>query len=327
MVIQFHAESEVPYERYKEVAALDPMNPFYTPNYVDSRRKLGFQPWLLSMRQDDCLITGCTAFSKSGRLTKRLEIPSLCAMPDGNTFWKGMLQFCKKSKISNLNVNSFASNRVAIPSLPDEIERRNRIEYVLYLKNSNLWDELSSNHRRNIKRGLTADLQMRCIANDHACEEHARLGRVSMIRRNNRGESVTLDIQSERFLALIESGAGELYQATGDSEVLSSVLVLKAEKGAYYQSAGTSPEGMKIGASHFLIYNIAEALQKESMELFNLGGAYESKSGLQRFKSGFGATEVKLEAAQFFLGSKFKKQILKTARKLRNLLGGKESPK
>ena len=230
-----------------------------------------------------------------------------------------MLQFCKKSKISNLNVNSFASNSVAIPSLPGEIERRNRIEYVLYLKNSTLWDELSSNHRRNIKRGLKADLEMRCITTEQACEEHARLGRASMIRRNNRGESVTLDIQAERFLALIESGAGELYQATGDSEVLSSVLVLKAEKGAYYQSAGTSPEGMKIGASQFLIYNIAEVLQKESMELFNLGGADESQSGLQRFKSGFGATEVKLEAAQFFLGSKFKKKILESARNLRNL--------
>lgn len=323
MAIQFYAETEVPYERYKEVAALDPMNPFYTPNYVDSRRRLGFQPWLLSMRQDDCLITACTAFSKSSRLTKTLEIPSLCVMPDGNTFWKGVLQFCKKSKISNLSVNTFASGSsyisFTIHSLLGEIGRRARSEYVLPLSNSILWDKLSSNHRRNIKRGLKADLQVRCITTEQACEEHARLGRASMLRRNNRGESVTLDIQAERFLALIESGAGELYQATGDSEVLSSVLVLKAEKGAYYQSAGTSPEGMKIGASHFLIYNIAEALQKESMELFNLGGADESNPGLQRFKSGFGATEVKLEAAQFFLGSKFKKQILETARKLRNL--------
>ena len=318
MAVQFYAETEVSYERYQEVAALDPRNPFYTPNYIDARRMLGLQPWLLSIRQDDCLITGCTSFLKVGRLTKTLEIPSLCEIPEGNTFWKGMVKFCRKSKISNLNINSFASTRVDIPALSDEFERKNRIEYVIYLKNSSLWDQLSSNHKRNIKRGQKAGLQMRCITTEQACEEHARLGRASMVRRDNRGESVTLDIQAERFLALIKSGAGELYQAIGDRAVLSSVLILKADRGAYYQSAGTSPEGMKTGASHFLIYNIAEALKKESMELFNLGGADESQTGLKRFKTGFGGTEVKLEAAQFFLGSKFKKQFLETARKLYN---------
>lgn len=319
MAIQFHAETEVSNECYQEVAALDPRNPFYTPNYVNSRRRLGFQPWLFFMRQENALITGCTAFSKSGRLTKTLEIPSFCSIPDGNTFWDGLIRFCKKSKISNLTLNSFASNRVSIPSLPEKTEQRNRTEYVLYLKNSALRDQLSSNHRRNIRRGIKADLQMRCATTEQACGEHARLGQASMVRRNNRGESVPLDIQTERFLAFIETGAGELYQAISDREVLSSVLILKAEKGAYYQSAGTSPEGMKTGASHFLIYSIAEALQKESMELFNLGGADESQTGLKRFKSGFGATEVKLEAAQFFLGSHFKKNILESARRLCNL--------
>lgn len=313
---EFYAEMGFPIERYKGLAELDPTNPFYTPNYVEARRELGFQPWFLSILHENCLSSGCTAFLKSGRFSKLLEIPSLCSMPEDNTFWNGMLQFCKDKQISELNVNTYASNSVTIPSISTEIERKNRNEHVLFLRNANLWGGLSSNHKRNIKRGIKTNLQMRCTTTLQACEEHARLQQASMLRRNNRGESVPLAIQVRGSFALIESGAGELYQVLHEGKVVSSVLVLKADKGAYYHSAGTSPHGMRIGASHFLVYNIAEALQKDSIEIFNLGGADESAPGLHRFKRGFGTSEVKLESAQFVLSSKFKMHMLGSARTL-----------
>ncbi len=54
------------------------------------------------------------------------------------------------------------------------------------------------------------------------------------------------------------------------------------------------------------------------MEVFNLGGTDESAVGLQRFKSGFGAREVKLESARFYLGSQFKRRIFESVAKLYN---------
>jgi lipid II:glycine glycyltransferase (peptidoglycan interpeptide bridge formation enzyme) len=103
-------------------------------------------------------------------------------------------------------------------------------------------------------------------------------------------------------MAFLRSGLGELFQAVHEDRVLSSVLVLHAPRGGYYQSAGTSLEGMAMCASHFLINCIANQLRDEGDETLNLGGADED-SGLARFKEGFGATRMPLPAATYFLGA------------------------
>ncbi|MEE8529536.1 MAG: hypothetical protein V3S35_02060, partial [Nitrosomonadaceae bacterium] len=61
-------------------------------------------------------------------------------------------------------------------------------------------------------------------------------------------------------MQLIESGAGEIFQAVLASQVVSSNLILMAEKAGYNHTQGTSPEGMDCGAAHFLIHGIACAL-------------------------------------------------------------------
>lgn len=80
---------------------------------------------------------------------------------------------------------------------------------------------------------------------------------------------------------------------------MSSGLVLRSRKGAYYQSAGNSPDGMKLGSSAFLISQIADTLQQEGICSFNVGGTGADNPGLRRFKAGFGAREIELQAAAF----------------------------
>jgi hypothetical protein len=125
-----------------------------------------------------------------------------------------------------------------------------------------------------------------------------------MTRRSARGEavpSVQRDALAEAFLA---TGVGELFQAVADgASPLSSILVLRSPVGAYYHSAGTSPEGMDRGASQFLIASTAEQLRSEGVLRFNLGGAGPESEGLQRFKAGFGARVVPLEAATCVFGT------------------------
>src|SRR5262249_10552726 len=117
--------------------------------------------------------------------------------------------------------------------------------------------------------------------------------------------------------AMTNTGAGELYQAFLDDRVVSSILVLIADKSGYYQSAGSSSEGMSCGASHLLVYEIANTLKAQSKESFNLGGADQFNTGLERFKAGFGSAQVKLESAQIFLGSQIKRRLAAVARWLR----------
>jgi len=80
---------------------------------------------------------------------------------------------------------------------------------------------------------------------------------------------------------------------------MSSGLVLRSRTGAYYQTAGNSPEGLKLGSSAFLTLQIAVILQQEGISLFNVGGSGADNPGLRRFKAGFGAREIELQAAAF----------------------------
>ncbi len=309
MHFEFFAEPDPSLELCTKVAALEPTNPFYMPNYIEFKRALGFQPWVFALRQDGRIVSGCTSFAKSGRLNRSLEITSLPILPDSNKFWEGLLQFCREARISQLEINSFASSSTTIPRLPGEIRRRVRCEYVLELEKPGLWDRLSSNHMRNNKNARKAGLRVRRAVDHEACQQHIGLIRESMLRRRNRGESVPEDFETLNLLAMIQSEAGQLFQAVLDGKVLSSVLILMAQKGGYYHSAGTSSEGMACGASHFLVHEIGNTLQAEGKQVFNLGGVDQDNPGLERFKAGFGASPVRLESAELFLGSKVRNKL------------------
>ena len=131
-----------------------------------------------------------------------------------------------------------------------------------------------------------------------------------MSRRKNRGEQVSEKVALDSFKAFIERGAGELFQAFHEETILSSVLILKAENGGYYHSAGNTPKGMNLGASQFLIKDIANVLKEQSIQVFNLGGSDRSNPGLSRFKAGFGARAVELEEASFFLCSRTRLRLI-----------------
>ena len=92
------------------LSKLDATNPFYTPRYVDYRRRLDYDAVLFLLEDDGQVIAGCTGFMKSGRLNKLLEIPSLPgALPAGSAFWEGVECFCRESRVTFLSINSFAS--------------------------------------------------------------------------------------------------------------------------------------------------------------------------------------------------------------------------
>jgi RimJ/RimL family protein N-acetyltransferase len=309
MTLEFRADEHPSIALVAEVSALAPTNPFYTQPYLESMRALGYQPWLLSLRNGPGLVAAGVGLMKSGRLNRSLEFTSLPVPQGSDLFWERAIRFCRGARVSYLEVNSFAATAQSIPALAGEMDRRARTEYVIDLRKPALWAGLSSNHKRNIKLAGKAGLQVRHRTDIEACREHLRLVQSSLDRRRSRGEEVHDRGDGERFTTYTRCGLGELFQAVRAGEVLSSILVLKGERGAYYQSAGTSPEGMERGASSFLICETATALRDRGMETFNLGGADDGNPGLRRFKSGFGAYAVELPAARFYLGSALKKKL------------------
>nr|WP_315853138.1 GNAT family N-acetyltransferase [Bythopirellula goksoeyrii] len=274
--------------------------------------EVGCEIWTLGLRQSTGeLVSGCGAFLNRSRLCWNLVIPSMPLVGADSLFWDGLREFCRQQRVSELFIGTFGSpTGVEIPTFGD-CTRRDRCEFVLDLK-GDLMSMLGSNHKRNVKKAQKAGLVVRRTRTAAAAILHNRLMNQSLERRSSRGEDVHGVGPSPEHIAYLESGAGELFQAVHNTAVLSSVLLLISPNGGYYQSAGTSPEGMAIGASHFLINSIASQLSAENKEILNLGGA-DVDSGLGRFKEGFGASRLLLPEATFFLGvswgRKFKRAI------------------
>jgi hypothetical protein len=270
--------------------------------------------WLLGVRQPEELIAGCGAFLAAGRLNRSLEIESFPMLgPAAGVFADGLAAFCNAQGISRLSLSTFASPAgCVIPPFPGETGRVPRREFLLDLQTLDLWAGLASNHKRRIKAAEKAGVAIRA-AETAGVVEHVALMQETFERRKQRGEAVPEQIDSSPLDAFVGAGAARIYQACLGDRVVSSILILLSPSGGYYQSAGNSPESLSMGASHLLVYRVAQILQSESIEMFNLGGVSEENPGLVRFKQGFGAQPVELEAAEFDVGPAWKTAVTSMA--------------
>ncbi len=286
-----------------EAARINPTNPFYTAEYMSYRYAQGFTPWIFVYKDHINQNIYCPAFMKSGRLRRSLEIPSVPHIPVKKSFWPKLINFCRQKGITDLSVNSFCSQGGLIPQLDHETNRKARWEYVLHLKQPDVFMKMRKGHSYSIKRAQKIGVELLRTRDQEAVLEHSRLISTSMQRRKNRGENVTTSASTNDFLQLTKSGAGEIFQAILANKVLSSNLILIAEKAGYNHTQGTSTEGMNCGAAHFLVHEIACALRQENKEILNLGGTNDlnPESGLIKFKTGFGLTteKIELEAVKF----------------------------
>ncbi|MBV9082568.1 MAG: GNAT family N-acetyltransferase [Acidobacteriaceae bacterium] len=283
-------------------------NPFCTAGYVRAMTELGHEAWMAGLRHNSEIAGLSPAFVKCGRLSRVLEMPSLCAGASEPQFWDGLLGFCERLKISDLLLDTFNSPPVEIPHLKGELDRKQREEYTLDLQKLELAAVLSTNHKRNLKKARGAGVSLLPASDPTACDEHLRLMQASTNRRQDRGETVSMALDPAESSAFLKHGVGELYQAVYEKQPVSSVLILRSVKAAYYHSAGTTPEGMGLGASHFLIHAISEHLKQSGVATFNLGGA-EPGSSLARFKTGFGASVISLASLRCYLGPVWKKKL------------------
>jgi hypothetical protein len=299
----------------ESLSRLDPRNPFITREYLAARGESGTAVWMLGLRRGAEWVAGCAAFLSTGRLNRSLEIESYPLLGPGETvFNAGLAAFCEQQGVSRLALDTFGSPAgVSVARFPGETSRVARKEFLLDLRAAELWPALASNHKRRVKAAEKAGITIRGADESTAVREHVQLIEATFDRRKERGETVPEEIDPAPLEAFVASGAARIFQACLAGRVLSSILVLRSPAAGYYQTAGNSPEGLSAGASHLLLYRVAQTLQSESAELFNLGGVSEHNPGLVRFKESFGAAAVELEAAEFDVGPAWKKAVTSMA--------------
>ena len=315
MTSRFSAVKSPNSQLLAQISALAPQSPFDTPAYAAALSARHAVPCALLLQEEQQITGGCLAALAGRKWNRRLEIFSAPCLTSPATFWDGVIDFCRSHDICDLDVQTFAAISPDMPHLDSILSKRERSEYIIDLSAGDYVGSYSKNHKRSINKANKSFLR---ISSGNALgnyKEHVKLMRESMTRRSERGESVPIPSAQDFDFALIRSGAGQLFQATLDSRVLASILILKSATTGYYHSAGTSPEGMHLGASPFLISEVAKILSESNFKSFNLGGVDPGADGLRRFKSGFGAEEIKLVAACFSMISPLYRALRLAARK------------
>jgi RimJ/RimL family protein N-acetyltransferase len=279
-----------------------------TPQYARAMESLGYEAWIVAPDDADTA-AAAIGYIRRGKLAATLEFPSLPRAAESTDFWRAVDMLAARAGVTDISAGTFGSPEFVLPTLKGEVSRRERQEFVLLLRATDWRAALSTNHKRNIKKAAAASIAVqRSNRSANGLSDHLRLMAQSQTRRATRGEPVAMDLSDSVYRALLDHEAAELFQAVRDGEIVSSVLVLRSPSRAYYHSAGSSPDGMKTGASHFLIHEIARTLEAEGIQEFNLGGAPEG-STLARFKQGFGGRVLSLNNVECHVGPKWKRTV------------------
>ena len=276
-------------------------------------------PCALVLLEDQQVIGGCLAALAGSKWNRRLEIFSAPHVEFPAVFWNGVSDFCRSQGVCDLDVQTFAADSPDMPQFDNVLSERARSEFVADLTKDNRVATYSKNHRRSINKAVKAALELACSNTLDDYKVHVQLMHASMTRRSNRGEKVLMPSAQDFDYCLLNCGAGELFQATLDGRILASILILKSATTGYYHSAGTLPDGMQLGASPFLINEVAKTLSESGLQFFNLGGVDPGADGLRRFKSGFGAEEIELTAACYSMISPLDRALRTVARKAKAL--------
>lgn len=325
MTLKFEAASPATPAQLAAIEGVNHYSPFNTAAYAAACAAAGQTICTFALRDDSDLVAGCLGLLGTGRLSRRLEIVSPPRLSQPSVFWDGVMAFSRAQKVWDLEIRSYGSEGVEIPALPGELTRRKRCEFVLDLSLPDPLARLSESIRRNLRRARKAGFALHRTREQTALEDHFRLIQASMDRRQARGEEIpddeAEDSEAASFSqALLKSGAAEIFQATDGQCVMTSYVVVRSDFSACTYSSGVSPEGLRHGASAWLLTELAGLLKNEGIRWLNLGGAGEDETGIQYFKSGFGGQTVSLEEATFSLASPARQNLRTAARMIRRMV-------
>ncbi len=94
---------------------------------------------------------------------------------------------CARHRVTDLAVQSFASNEARIPRLAREDWRKTRCEYRIGL-GEELWKHMRKGHSYSVKKARKSGLVLSVGLDKEACVVHQQLVLGSLTRRQQNGE-------------------------------------------------------------------------------------------------------------------------------------------
>jgi len=283
---------------------------------------LGGEAWIFTRTAEDRTYPVAYGILERGRIRAGLGLTWISESSELETALADLRRFVSRRHVSEFWIESVGPSRARIPELPRETMRYADQEmFLVDLTRDDPFGAFASNHRRNVRKAAKAGVELLRLSPDEACAIHLDLIRRSVSRRLERGERSWKSTNLERIRTLLGTGHGALFQAGSDGRVLSSKLVLTFGDCAFYETGGSSPDGMAVGASQFLMSSIIDDLVGRDFKTLNLGVVPDDDAGLRRFKAGFGASVVRVDRAYASVGNVWTKAVNASAYLVRAFAG------
>ncbi|UCE85194.1 MAG: GNAT family N-acetyltransferase [Deltaproteobacteria bacterium] len=254
--------------------------------------------WIFSVSPRGDVAVG---FLTRGRLARSLQVVLVPEGSEPDALCAGLRRFAKAQRLSRVTIEGVGASRAPIPRLEQESGRRLQTTWSIDLAACDLDAALSKNHRRNVRKAVRSGVRCVETTDASAIRDHLRLCGASLSRRSSRGEAVESRADAALFRGYLRSHLATFFQARVAERVLSSDLVVRIGEAAWYTSGGSDPQGMNLGTSQFLMFELARHLQRAGCATLNLG--FSEDPGLDRFKAGFGAQPVPVERVTCEWGS------------------------
>lgn len=290
-----------------KIEAIAPHIPYYTKEYRDALQICGREVWLLGEERDGNIICGSLGEMEVGRIRKQLHIQSTPSNPT-QYFWAGLDRFCRRERVTTLSLGTIGTSP-EMPRIGRVLSEKDRCEYWVDLCKPDFEMTFRPQQRRVLRKARRKGLEVRIPDLLPGLKVHNSLTRHSLCRRRERGERIPQFDNSDLPQALLEVGAARIFECVLDGDVLGSVIISVAEKGAHGYSAGYSEAGMKSGAAVFLSEATFQSLKDDGKSVFNLGDAPRD-SGLAVFKRGLGAALHESRSRIFDTASPVRRVIL-----------------
>lgn len=184
------------------------------------------------------------------------------------------------------------------------IPGRRRTEFVVPLAGGDdvLLAEMRATHRRHVRRGIRAGWHLRVERGDDALRLLAGVRESASGRAAARGDAFHAGPVPAAFGSAADRAApwGVATFAAWDGGQPLAVAALGWAAGrAYYLTGGSTPDGYRQSAAHWLQWRMMADAASGGMVSYNLGGAAadarepgHAAHGLYAYKSGFGGEEA-----------------------------------
>ncbi|MCK5034613.1 MAG: GNAT family N-acetyltransferase [Candidatus Sabulitectum sp.] len=271
------------------LSAFFPSSPLATNEYIASLKSTGKPFTMITGESNGIPVSAALLTFHSTRIERKVSVNVISIrQEDSLSFWTQLLKYLNSINIHTLQILTFCSEPFPVPEIRNIIKGKERWEYHLQLKNFNM-TTLHSKHRNMVRKAEKAQVSFSCCNGVDSLDQHVEMQHLSQLRRNLESDHK----ETNPFVkALLENDAAELCFAKHNGKVISSACILKTKNGGYLFSAGTSPLGMELGASNYLLYKVMELYKDRGLSLFNLGGVTSNETGLNSFKKRFGGVKI-----------------------------------